>query len=144
LRRLEFKTPKMTRVFWVSFFISYLLVIIAIYGIVTTPQDIFDVTSKIEVQTAFKLATVRLAVAGLGLLVYPALLWCSLKWSKYFVVSVTAWAIAMYLDDYLVLYRVIEYPDRGVIVFFQATRPLLILSLIWMSFELSMKPKDRR
>jgi hypothetical protein len=88
---------------------------------------------------AFKISTVRVSVIAFAMILYPALLWTSLIWSKYFIISMTAWTIAMYIDDYLVLYKIIAYPERGKIAFLLAIRPLGILSLLWMSFELTVK-----
>ncbi|MDC1339901.1 hypothetical protein N8207_05525, partial [Planktomarina temperata] len=52
-------------------------------------------------------------------------------------IALTAWAVAIYIDDYLVLYRIIEYPERGIVVFIQTIRPIFLASLLWMSFELT-------
>ena len=91
-----------------------------------------------------KLLSIRLTFGVVFLSIYPVLLLTSIKWSNYFVVAVTAWCIAMYVDDLMVLNKIIEYPERGLIAIIQSIRPILILSLIWMSFELSIKSSVER
>ena len=49
----------------------------------------------------------------------------------------------MYFEDYFVLYALVEYPEVGLITLLQALRPFLIVSLIWMSFELTFSPQPR-
>ena len=132
--------PKMTQPFWAAFLLTYGICFVSLYGIVTVPLEIFDPNNSLEAGAAYKLTIVRASFILICLITYPALLWTSLRWAKYFVFGATAWAVAMYIDDYLVLYRIIEYPERGLVTIIQAIRPLLILSLLWMSFELTMKP----
>jgi hypothetical protein len=38
------------------------------------------------------------------------------------------------------LYNMVEYPEGGVISLVQSLRPILIISLIWMCFELTFSP----
>ena len=54
----------------------------------------------------------------------------------------TGWAIVMYIDDHFVLYALIEDPKQIVVEIFQKMRPILIISLLWMSFELHVRHKD--
>ena len=68
---------------------------------------------------------------------YPIVLFSSLKNAQYVTIALTAWAIAMYIDDYLVLYQIIEYPKDGLVAATLLLRPILIICLIWMSFELT-------
>ena len=111
--------------------------ILAVYSIVTLPENTFSADSSEQVMAAVKLTYVRLSLAVVSSVVYPILLFSSLKYTKYVTIALTAWAIAMYIDDYLVLYRIIEYPERGIVVFIQTIRPIFLASLLWMSFELT-------
>jgi hypothetical protein len=136
---LEFRKPEMSRPFWVACCVAYAVGSLALYGMIFVPEGWFDAESSAEAMAALKISTVRVSVIAFSMFLYPALLWTSLKWSKYFIISITAWALAMYIDDYLVLYKIISYPERGEIAFLLAIRPLGILSLLWMSFELTVK-----
>jgi len=101
------------------------------------PENTFSADSSEQVMAAVKLTYVRLSLAVVSSVVYPILLFSSLKYTKYVTIALTAWAVAIYIDDYLVLYRIIEYPERGIVVFIQTIRPIFLASLLWMSFELT-------
>ena len=90
-----------------------------------------------HVMAAVRLTYVRLSIATVSLMGYPVILFSSLKYTKYITIALTAWAIAIYIDDHLVLYRIIEYPDRGVVLFIKSIRPMFLVCLLWMSFELT-------
>lgn len=128
---------ELSKLFWVSLAFVYVFVILAVYSIVTLPENTFSADSSEQVMAAVKLTYVRLSLAVVSSVVYPILLFSSLKYTKYVTIALTAWAIAMYIDDYLVLYRIIEYPERGIVVFIQTIRPIFLASLLWMSFELT-------
>ena len=97
-----------------------------------------------HVMNAVKLTYVRLSIVAISLVFYPVILFSSLKYIKYFTIALTAWAIAIYIDDHLVLYRIIEYPDRGVVLFIQSIRPMFLVCLLWMSFELTFTKSEVR
>ena len=128
---------ELSKLFWVSLAFVYVFVILAVYSIVTLPENTFSADSSEQVMAAVKLTYVRLSLAVVSLVVYPILLFSSLKYTKYVTIALTAWAIAIYIDDHLVLYRIIEYPERGIVVFIQSIRPIFLASLLWMSFELT-------
>ena len=128
---------ELSKLFWVSLAFVYVFVILAVYSIVTLPENTFSADSSEQVMAAVKLTYVRLSLTIVSSVVYPILLFSSLKYTKYVTIALTAWAIAMYIDDYLVLYRIIEYPERGIVVFIQTIRPIFLASLLWMSFELT-------
>lgn len=128
---------ELSKLFWVSFAFVYAFVILAVYSIVTLPENTFSADSSEQVMAAVKLTYVRLSLAVVSSVVYPILLFSSLKYTKYVTIALTAWAVAIYIDDYLVLYRIIEYPERGIVVFIQTIRPIFLASLLWMSFELT-------
>ena len=128
---------ELSKLFWVSLAFVYAFVILVVYSIVTLPENTFSADSAEQVMAAVKLTYVRLSLAVVSSVVYPILLFSSLKYTKYVTIALTAWAVAIYIDDYLVLYRIIEYPERGIVVFIQTIRPIFLASLLWMSFELT-------
>jgi len=127
----------LTKLFWISLAFAYSFVILAAYSILTLPENTFSSDSSEHVMAAVKLSYVRLSLSVVSLVVYPILLFSSLKYTKYVTIALTAWAIAIYIDDHLVLYRIIEYPERCIVVFIQSIRPIFLASLLWMSFELT-------
>ena len=114
------------------------------YAILTLPKNTFDMDNAAHVMTAVKLTYVRLSIAAVSLVGYPVILFSSLKYTKYVIIALTAWAIAIYIDDHLVLYRIIEYPERGIVLFMQSIRPLFLVCLLWMSFELTFTKSEAR
>ena len=141
---LMIQKPKLTKLFWITLAFIYLFVVTVIFALLTLPEGKFDTENPTHVMAAVKLSYVRFTLACISMVIYPIILFSSLKYAKYLTVSLTAWAIAMYIDDHLVLYRVIEYPSRGVVVFLLSSRPILLACLMWMSFELTFtNPKAR-
>ena len=138
------KNLRLSKVFWLALAFTYIFLILTVYGLLTLPQDTFDTDNSEHVIAAVKLTYVRFSLVAVSMVTYPIILFSSLKYAKYFTIALTAWAIAMYIDDYLVLYRIIEYPERGIIVILQLMRPVLLVCLLWMSFELTFtKSKER-
>ena len=138
------KNLRLSKVFWLALAFTYIFLILTVYGLLTLPQDTFDTDNSEHVRAAVKLTYVRFSLVTVSMVTYPIILFGSLKYAKYFTIALTAWAIAMYIDDYLVLYRIIEYPKRGIIVILQLIRPILLVCLLWMSFELTFtKSKER-
>ena len=138
------KNLRLSKVFWLALAFTYIFLILTVYALLTLPQDTFDTDNSEHVRAAVKLTYVRFSLVAVSMVTYPIILFSSLKYAKYFTIALTAWAIAMYIDDYLVLYRIIEYPKRGIIVILQLIRPILLVCLLWMSFELTFtKSKER-
>ena len=134
----------LSKIFWVAMAFTYFFLLLAIYAILTLPKSTFDMDSAVHVMTAVRLTYVRLSIAAVSLVGYPVILFSSLKYTKYITIALTAWAIAIYIDDHLVLYRIIEYPDRGVVLFIQSIRPMFLVCLLWMSFELTFTKSEAR
>jgi hypothetical protein len=134
----------LSKIFWVAMAFTYFFLLLAIYAILTLPKSTFDMDNAEHVMTAVKLTYVRLSIAAVSLVGYPVILFSSLKYTKYITIALTAWAIAIYIDDHLVLYRIIEYPDRGVVLFIQSIRPMFLVCLLWMSFELTFTKSKAR
>ena len=138
------KNLRLSKVFWLALAFTYIFLILTVYGLLTLPQDTFDTDNSEHVRAAVKLTYLRFSLIAVSMVTYPIILFGSLKYAKYFTIALTAWAIAMYIDDYLVLYRIIEYPERGIIVILQSMRPILLVCLLWMSFELTFTRSKER
>ena len=134
----------LSKIFWVALAFSYCFLLLTMYAILTLPKSTFDVNNAEHVVTAVRLTYVRLSIVAVSLVGYPIILFSSLKYAKYVTIALTAWAIAIYIDDHLVLYRIIEYPDRGVVLFIQSIRPMFLVCLLWMSFELTFTKSEVR
>jgi hypothetical protein len=131
------KKSHVSKLFLVSLLICYLYILLALYAVITISPPTFDTDHSEKIWAAVELSYVRMTIVAFMIFGYPIILFSSLKYAKHATIALTAWAIAMYIDDHLVLYKMIEYP-KGVLV--SATlllRPLLIICLIWMSFELT-------
>ena len=127
----------LSRLFWIALAFTYLFLVLVMYALLSLPENTFDVENPTHIMAAIKLSYVRFSLVFVAMIIYPIILFSSLKYAKYFTILLTAWAIAMYIDDHLVLYSIIEYPSRGVVVFLLSIRPIFLACLIWMSFELT-------
>ena len=127
----------LSKIFWIALAGIYCFSGVAAYAILTLPEHTFHADNAEHVIAAVKLTYVRLALIFVVIVSYPIVLLSSLKYAKFFTIALTAWAIAMYVDDYLVLYRIMEYPERGIVVALLITRPILLVCLLWLSFELT-------
>ena len=135
---------ELSKLFWVSLAFVYVFLILVVYSIVTLPENTFSADSAEQVMAAVKLTYVRLSLAVVSSVVYPILLFSSLKYTKYVTIALTVWAVAMYIDDNLVLYSIIGYPSRGFVVFLLSIRPICLACLVWMSFELTYTKSKAR
>ena len=101
--------------------------------------DYYDTSNPQQVLSAVKLSTVRMYIISIGLIIYPIVLLISVRIAKYVTLGLTAWAIAMLIDDHLVLYEIIEYPERASIAAILELRPFIIVAMVWMCFELTFR-----
>lgn len=135
-----FKNPQPSKFFWFSMSIAYAFCFSSLYTYATIPEYILELNNTAQIIITMKLATVRLVIVAIALLAYPVILFRFFKYAKYFTVALTAWAVAIYIDDGFVLTEVIQYPESGLISSVQSLRPILIASLLWMSVELVFRP----
>jgi len=135
-----FENPQLSNFFWLSMSIAYAFCFSSLYTYLTIPEYIFELNNNAQINITMKLATVRLVIVAVALLVYPMILFRFFKYAKYFTVALTAWAVAIYIDDIFVLTEVIKYPESGLITSIQSLRPILIVSLLLMSIELVFRP----
>ena len=135
-----FENPQLSNFFWLSMSIAYAFCFSSLYTYLTIPEYTFELNNNAQINITMKLATVRLVIVAVALLVYPMILFRFFKYAKYFTVALTAWAVAIYIDDIFVLTEVIKYPESGLITSIQSLRPILIISLLLMSIELVFRP----
>jgi len=135
-----FKNPQLSNFFWLSMSIAYAFCFSSLYTYSTIPEYTFELNNNAQINITMKLATVRLVIVATALLAYPIILFRFFKYAKYFTVSLTAWAVTIYIDDIFVLTEVIKYPESGLITSIQSLRPILIVSLLLMSIELVFRP----
>jgi len=135
-----FENPQLSNFFWLSMSIAYAFCFSSLYTYSTIPEYTFELNNNAQINITMKLATVRLVIVAVALLVYPMILFRFFKYAKYFTVALTAWAVAIYIDDIFVLTEVIKYQESGLITSIQSLRPILIVSLLLMSIELVFRP----
>jgi len=135
-----FENPQLSNFFWLSMSIAYAFCFSSLYTYSTIPEYTFELNNNAQINITMKLATVRLVIVATALLAYPIILFRFFKYAKYFTVALTAWAVAIYIDDIFVLTEVIKYPESGLITSIQSLRPILIVSLLLMSIELVFRP----
>jgi len=135
-----FKSLQLPKAFWVSIIIGHAFCLLAFFVLVTTTLDPLAPNQVLNNHAVTKLTSIRLAILTFGLVSILFTLKYSLVYAKYVTVALTAWAIAIYVDDHFVLYNMVEYPEGRVIALVQSLRPILIISLIWMCFELIFSP----
>ena len=128
-----------SKTFWIAMSLSYAFCFSALYAYATLPENLLDPNNTAQIKATLKLSTVRLVIVSLALIAYPIVLFKFFKYAKYVTVALTSWATTIYIDDYFVLVEIVEYPDSGLISLVQLSRPIIILSLIWMSFELTFR-----
>ena len=135
-----FEVSQLSKFFWFTMSISYAFCFSALYTYSTIPEYTLELNNTAQINITMKLATVRLVIVATALLAYPIILFRFFKYAKYFTVALTAWAVAIYIDDIFVLSEIIKYPESGLISSIQSFRPILIASLLWMSIELIFRP----
>ena len=135
-----FEVSQLSKFFWFTMSISYAFCFSALYTYSTIPEYTLELNNTAQINITMKLATVRLIIVATALFAYPIFLFRFFKYAKYFTVALTAWAVAIYIDDTFVLTEVIKYPESGLISSIQSLRPILIASLLWMSIELIFRP----
>ena len=135
-----FEDIQLSKFFWFSMSIAYAFWFSALYTYATIPEYVLELNNTAQINITMKLATVRLVIVAIALLTYPIILFRFFKYAKYFTVALTAWAVAVYIDDYFVLSEIIQYPERQLFSLVQSLRPIMIAGLFWMSIELVFRP----
>ena len=133
------KVYRLSKLYWLSFVVTYIYSVVTVYLIHTLGADYYDTSNPQQVLSAVKLSTVRMYIISIGLIIYPIVLLISVRIAKYVTLGLTAWAIAMLIDDHLVLYEIIKYPERASIAAILELRPFIIVAMVWMCFELTFR-----
>ena len=133
------KGYRLSKLYWLSFVVTYIYCLVTVYLLYTLPADYYDTSNPQQVLSAVKLSTVRVYIISIVLIIYPIVLLISVRIAKYVTLVLTAWAIAMLIDDHLVLYEIIEYPERASIAAILELRPFIIVAMVWMCFELTFR-----
>ena len=133
------KGIRLSKLYWLSFVVTYTYCAVTVYLLLTLPADYYDPSNPQQVLAAVKLTNVRVIIISIGLVIYPLVLLLSLRIAKYVTLGLTAWAIAMLIDDHLVLYEIIEYPKRASLAAILELRPFIIITMVWMCFELTFR-----
>ena len=133
------KGYRLSKIYWLSFMVTYIYCLVTVYLLHTLPADYYDISNPQQVLAAVKLTNVRVIIISIGLVIYPLVLLLSLRIAKYVTLGLTAWAIAMLIDDHLVLYEIIEYPKRASVAAILELRPFIIITMVWMYFELTFR-----
>ncbi len=137
------KSLQLSKAFWIALSIVYSYCLLVLYVFVISPGDVLNPEIATQYYFAIKLTTVRLVVIVFGLIAYPVILSWFLKYAKYVTVALTVWAFIMYIEDRFVLYSMVEYPPGSLIDAVHLLRPISIVSLIWMCFELTFIAQPR-
>ena len=134
--------PRVSLAFWAAFAFVYMVGTLAVLAIVLVDLDaVFDGQTYSEGLT-FKLSSIRVSVIVCAMITFLILFWTKIKTATYFLKIFTAWAVCMYIDDYLVLYDIVQYPDMGLVKVVFALRPFVITALAWMCLELDFRVKN--
>ena len=131
------KKLQVSKLFLVSLLMCYLYILLALYAVITISPPTLDMDHSEKIWATVKLSYARMMIIVFFIFGYPIVLFSSLKYTKHVTISLTAWAIAMYIDDHFILYKILKYPDEVLVRATLLLRPLLIICLIWMSFELT-------
>jgi hypothetical protein len=131
--------PEMSMIFWLFTALGYLAGILAVTSIFLTDYSYLQASGSVGERATFHLRIVRLTFITMIMLVFPVLLFTSLRRLFYFLVGVTAWMVILYVDDALVLYKIMEYPPSEVVSVVFALRPFVMMGLLWMCFEIKLR-----
>ena len=131
--------PRLSPVFWLCLLFVYIVAVLAIVGIQSPDVDGLLLRENDHEGLAIKMNYVRLPAICFGLALLPILLWTSVRYALHLTRFYAAFVAFNYIDDHLVLYDVIQYPDTPVIQLALFLRPFAIMALLWMAFELQFR-----
>ena len=131
-----FKSLQLSKAFWITISIVYSYCLFVLYVFLISPGYVFNLEIATQYYFAIKLIYCSFGGYSFCIIAYPVILSRFLKYAKYVTVALTAWAFIMYFEDYFILYSMIEYPEGSLIDVVHLLRPIFIISLIWMCFEL--------
>jgi hypothetical protein len=121
---------------------AYIAAVLAVVGIQSPDVDGLLLRENDHEGLAIKMNYVRLPTLCFGLALLPILLWTSVRYALNLIRFYAAFVAFNYIDDHLVLYDVIQYPDAPVVQLALSMRPFAIMALLWMAFELQFRIKN--
>ncbi len=139
---IQANIPNLSRVFWLCIAFGYGTGILAVIAILFADLEFLNASGTVGERAVFHLSVVRVIFISVILIVFPVLLLTSLRRLFYFMVGITAWIVMVYIDDVFVLYNIMKYPQSAAINAVMILRPFIIISLLWMCFELHLRLKN--
>jgi hypothetical protein len=134
--------PRLSPVFWLCLLFAYIVAVLAVVGIQSPDVEGLLLRENDHESLAIKLNYVRLPAICIGLSLFPILLRKSFRYALNLIRFYIAFVVFNYIDDHLVLYDVIQYPDAPVVQLALFLRPFTIMALLWMAFELQFRIKN--
>ena len=101
-----FHYSELSKFFWLSMSITYAFCLSKLYTYSTIPELNVELNNSVQISITMKLTAVRLVVVAIVLSVFPVILFRFFKYAKYFTVALTAWAVAIYIDDIFIFHTV--------------------------------------
>ena len=142
INRIWTGKPKLSIVFWLCFLLVYVIGTLAILSILIPDLDAVVENESFGTGVAFKLSSIRVTIILITMTTFPILLWKKRDVALTFLKVTTAWAVTMYIDDYLILYDIVKHPDLTIVKIVFALRPFVITALAWMCLELHFRAKN--
>lgn len=134
--------PRLSPVFWLCLLFINIVSFLAIMGIQSLDVEGLLLRENDHESLAIKMNYVRLPAICIGISLLPILLWKSFRYALNLTRFYAAFVAFNYIDDHLVLYDVIQYPDAPVVQLALFLRPFAIMALLWMAFELQFRIKN--
>ena len=134
--------PRLSPVFWLCLLFINIVSFLAIMGIQSPDVEGLLLRENDHESLAIKMNYVRLPAICIGISLLPILLWKSFRYALNLIRFYAAFVAFNYIDDHLVLYDVIQYPDVPVIQLALFLQPFAIMALLWMAFELQFRIKN--
>ena len=141
IRRVWGSRPKLSLPFWIASTVLYAIGFFAIVALINPVVYQFLQAAQVPQIVAIKLNLIRLPLICLVLFAFPFLLWNSLEQALLLVKFVTALVIVFYIDDHLVLYELTGYPKSAIVKISLFLRPIAVMALLWITFELHFRVK---
>ena len=138
-----------TKVFWAmtAVFVGYMAVLLIVSKVFSLRPS--TNMNKLFLESAMILLTSRvyimcfIASVFLVLVIQSCVYHTSLYWLKNLSICITAWEVAMFLDDHLILYQYIDFKQSLVLNVLILIRPAVIIALFWLVIEISVKHHER-
>ena len=133
--------PKLSVPFWIASTVLYATGFVAIFALINPVVYQFLQAAQAPQLVAIKLNLIRLPLIFLVLFAFPFLLWNSLERALLLMKFATAVVIVVYIDDHLVLYELVGYPKLAIFKIALFLRPIAVMALLWITFELHFRVK---